>query len=101
MLTLVLMKVFLGSNVSIKGEFEPGVVELDGQNATLRDLLQELASRGETLDLINPESGEKGDDIREILVNDRDYLLLEQLETKLSDGDTVMIRLWFDPLGGG
>ena len=95
------MKVFLDSNVSIKDEFEPGAVELNGQNPTLRELLQELASRRETLNLINPESGEKGDDIREILVNEKDCLLLEQLETKLSNGDMVMIRLWLDPLGGG
>jgi len=95
------MKVILDSNVSIKDEFEPGEVELRGQNATLHHLLLELASQGETLDLINLESGEKGDDVREILVNGKDCLLLEQLETRLSDGDTVMIRLWFDPLGGG
>jgi molybdopterin converting factor small subunit len=95
------MKVILDSNVSIKDEFEPGEVELREQNATLHDLLRELASQGETLDLINLESGEKGDDVREILVNGKDCLLLEQLETRLSDGDTVMIRLWFDPLGGG
>jgi len=95
------MKVILDSNVSIKDEFEPGEVELREQNATLRHLLRELASQGETLDLINLESGEKGDDVREILVNGKDCLLLEQLETRLSDGDTVMIRLWFDPLGGG
>lgn len=95
------MKVILDSNVSIKDEFEAGEVELREQNATLRHLLRELASQGETLDLINLESGEKGDDVREILVNGKDCLLLEQLETRLSDGDTVMIRLWFDPLGGG
>ena len=95
------MKVIMDSNVSIKDEFEAGEVELRGHNATLHDLLRELASQGETLDLINLESGEKGDDVREILVNGKDCLLLEQLETRLSDGDTVMIRLWFDPLGGG
>lgn len=91
------MKVVVDSNMTIYGVFQPPVeVELRGAKVTLRDLLHELTELCKSVEFIT--DNEVGNDIKTILINNKEYYAID---TKLNDGDKVMVIVEVAPIGGG
>lgn len=91
------MKVVVDSNMMIYGVFQPPVeVEWRGAKATLRDLLHELTESCKSVEFIR--DNELGSDIKTILINNKECYAID---TKLNDGDKVMVIVEMAPLGGG
>ncbi|HLA82336.1 MAG TPA: MoaD/ThiS family protein [Thermoleophilia bacterium] len=90
------MRVAISSNLGFGGV---RATELDvSGDATLRDLLTEVAMRYEYR-LLAPDLTKVVDEVQ-ITVNGKDYLFLpRRLETSLNEGDEIGI--YFYPLGGG
>ncbi len=91
------MKVTVDSNMTIHGIFQPPIeIELGGSEATLRELLEELARLCASVEFINGD--ELGNDIQTVLINDKERYYLD---TKLNDGDKINVMVEMAPLGGG
>ena len=95
------IKVKVDSNLRIENIFEPPLeMELEvGENA-LKDVLQKLSDMYPPLKFI--ERGEMGDDLRHIYLNGESHFSFsEGLTKKISEGDTILIEAYMDPLAGG
>ncbi len=91
------MKVIVDSNMAIYGVFEPPIeLELRAARTTLRELLKELSVLCQTVEFVR--DNELGSDIGTVSVNGKECY---QLDTKLEDGDKVMVTVEIAPLGGG
>lgn len=94
------MKVLLDSNLMIKNVFEPPLEwHFEGESISLRALLQRVKEKCASLKIL--QDGEAGDDVRNILINGKDYFLLGRLDAILNDRDRVGLEIYLDPLGGG
>jgi len=95
------MKVVVDSNLAIQGLFEPPVeLSFNGESHTLKGLLEKVGSMCSSIQLL--KDGAIGDDIRNIIVNGKEYFDLPQgLATALKDGDHVHLEIYMEPLGGG
>lgn len=93
--------VTVDSNLRIRDVFEPPMqMELPEGEETLKDLLLRLSARCRHLKFL--EQGEMGDDLRHVYVNGKSHFRLpEGLNRKLSEGDTVRVEAYMDPLAGG
>jgi hypothetical protein len=93
--------VTVDSNLRIRDLFEPPIrMELPEGEETLKDLLSRLSSRCRHLKFL--EGGEMGDDLHHVYVNGQSHFRLpEGLNRRLSDGDTVRVEAYMDPLAGG
>ena len=89
------------SNLRIPNVFEPPLkVEMDQEEASLRDVLQRLAAMYPHLKFI--EKGEMGDDLRHVYLNGKSHFTFPAgLSKKISEGDTVLVEAYMDPLAGG
>ena len=91
------MKVLVDSNMTIYGEFHPPVeIELGGQKATLKELLEKLSLMCKSVEFT--KDNELGSDVQKVLVNDKEQI---SLDAHLNDGDKVMVVVEMAPLGGG
>ncbi|MGQ4913258.1 MAG: ubiquitin-like small modifier protein 1 [Candidatus Asgardarchaeia archaeon] len=87
---------FFAALWEITGEKE---VELNGTNMTVRELLQKLIERyGEKFKKEIMDNDDKVKDHYVILVNGRNIVFLDGVNTKVKDGDLISI---FPPVGGG
>jgi len=87
---------FFAALWEITGEKE---VELDGTNMTVREVLQKLIERyGETFKKEIMDNDDKVKDHYVILVNGRNIVFLDGINTKVKDGDLISV---FPPVGGG
>ena len=94
------MKILLDSNLMIKNVFEPPLEwHFEGDSISLRTLLQKVKERCASLKIL--QDGEEGDDVRNILINGKDYFLIGRLDAILNDRDRVALEIYLDPLGGG
>jgi len=95
------IKVKVDSNLKIKNVFEPPMeVELKDDEHTLKDVLGKLAEKYPYLRFI--EKGEMGDDLRHLYVNGQSHFSFsEGLKKELTEGDTVLVEAYMDPLAGG
>ena len=91
------MKVLVDSNMTIYGEFQPPLeIELNGPEATLKELLEVLSKRCRSVEFTR--DNELGSDIKTVLVNDKEQI---HPDAHLKDGDRVMVVIEMAPLGGG
>lgn len=91
------MKVRVDSNMTIYGVFRPPMeIELRRPHATLKELLENLSDRCQSVEFIR--GNEIGGDIQAVLVNQVEH---HNLNAKLSEGDNIMIMVEMAPLGGG
>ena len=87
---------FFAALWEITGEKE---VELDGTNMTVREVLQKLIERyGETFKKEIMDNDDKVKDHYVILVNGRNIVFLDGINTKVKYGDLISV---FPPVGGG
>jgi molybdopterin converting factor small subunit len=95
------IKVKVDSNLKIKNVFEPPLeLELKDDENTLKDVLGKLAEKYPYLRFI--EKGEMGDDLRHLYVNGQSHFSFsEGLKKELTEGDTVLVEAYMDPLAGG
>jgi len=95
------IKVKVDSNLKIKNVFEPPLeLELKDDEHTLKDVLGQLAEKYPYLRFI--EKGEMGDDLRHLYVNGQSHFSFsEGLKKELTEGDTVLVEAYMDPLAGG
>lgn len=95
------IKVKVDSNLKIKNVFEPPLeLELNDDENTLKDVLGKLAEKYPYLRFI--EGGEMGDDLRHLYVNEQSHFSFsEGLKKELTEGDTVLVEAYMDPLAGG
>lgn len=95
------IKVKVDSNLKIKNVFEPPLeLELKDDEHTLKDVLGKLAEKYPYLRFI--EKGEMGDDLRHLYVNGESHFSFsEGLKKELTEGDTVLVEAYMDPLAGG
>jgi len=95
------IKVKVDSNLKIKNVFEPPLeLELKDNEHTLKDVLGKLAEKYPYLRFI--EKGEMGDDLRHLYVNGQSHFSFsEGLKKELTEGDTVLVEAYMDPLAGG
>ncbi|MBP7528079.1 MAG: MoaD/ThiS family protein [Syntrophorhabdaceae bacterium] len=95
------IKVKVDSNLKIKNVFEPPLeLELKDDEHTLKDVLGKLAEKYPYLRFI--EKGEMGDDLRHLYVNGQSHFSFsEGLKKELTEGDTVLVEAYMDPLAGG
>lgn len=95
------IKVKVDSNLKIKNVFEPPLeLELKDDEHTLKDVLGKLAEKYPYLRFI--EKGEMGDDLRHLYVNGQSHFSFsEGLKKELTEGDTILVEAYMDPLAGG
>ncbi len=95
------IKVKIDSNLRIKNVFEPPLqMDLQEGEHTLKDILQKLSGMYPHLRFI--ERGEMGDDLRHLYLNGESHFTFsEGLKKKVSEGDTVRVEAYMDPLAGG
>ncbi len=95
------IKVKIDSNLRIKNVFEPPLqMDLQEGEHTLKDVLQKLSGMYPHLRFI--ERGEMGDDLRHLYLNGESHFTFsEGLKKKVSEGDTVRVEAYMDPLAGG
>ena len=95
------VRVKVDSNLRIKNVFEPPLdLELQIDQNTLKDVLQKLSAMYPPLKFI--EKGEMGDDLRHLYLNGESHFSFpEGLKRTVSEGDTVMVEAYMDPLAGG
>jgi molybdopterin converting factor small subunit len=95
------VKVKVDSNLRIENVFEPPFdLELQIDQNTLKGVLQKLSSMYPPLRFI--EKGEMGDDLRHLYLNGESHFSFsEGLKRKVSEGDTVLVEAYMDPLAGG
>jgi hypothetical protein len=75
-------------------------VELGQEETTLSDILQRPSTMHPHLRFI--EKGEMGDDLRQVFLNGESHFSFpEGLNRKVSEGDTVRVEAYMDPLAGG
>ena len=87
---------FFAALWEITGEKE---IELDGTDMTVREVLQKLIERyGEKFKKEIMENDDKVKDHYVILVNGRNIVFLDGINTKVKDGDLISV---FPPVGGG
>ena len=91
------MKVIVDSNLVMPPLFKPPTqIELKDSGATLKGLLEELSCLSKILEFI---SGDKiGENIQTVLINGKEQF---SLNTKLNEGDKIMIVVGIEPIGGG
>jgi hypothetical protein len=97
----VKVHVKVDSNLRIPNVFEPPfMVELDQEGATLRDVLHKLSDMYPYLKFM--ERGEMGDDVRYVYLNGKSHFSFpEGLNREISEGETVLVEAYMDPLAGG
>ena len=95
------VRVKVNSNLRIKNVFEPPLnLELQMDQNTLKDVLQKLSAMYPPLKFI--EKGEMGDDLRHLFLNGESHFSFpEGLKRKVSEGDTVLVEAYMEPLAGG
>ncbi len=98
---ILVMKVILESNLSIANIFEPPLeLRFNKHTCSLRDFIQKVGDMVTPIQLM--KDGQIGDDLRNIMVNGKDYFFLSKgLDTMLKDGDRVNLEIYMEPLGGG
>lgn len=97
------MRVVVESNFDLWGEYTQKEMEIEGQEVKLEDLLQAItkASNGR-YQIIDPQTGEVDPFDYAVFLKGCAYQLLPQrLQTRLSEGDKVLVTKWMDILGGG
>lgn len=93
-----IMKVGVKFYSYLKGRFEDREREFELNNGSnIRDLLDLLCTSPEQRQAIFDQSGELSPFVR-ILKNERDIKVLDGLQTKLEDRDSIAL---FPPMGGG
>ena len=95
------VRVKVDSNLRIKNVFEPPLdLELQMDQNTLKDVLQKLSAMYPPLRFI--EKGEMGDDLHHLFLNGESHFSFpEGLKRKVSEGDTVLVEAYMEPLAGG
>ncbi|MDD3845338.1 MAG: hypothetical protein PHC90_03145 [Syntrophorhabdaceae bacterium] len=95
------IKVKVDSNLRIKNVFEPPLeVELGEDENTLKDVLGRLSERYPYLRFL--EKGEMGDDLHHLYLNGQSHFSFsEGLKREVTEGDTVRVEAYMDPLAGG
>ena len=96
------MKIHVKSNFVVPGLEDREYVEVDQAEMTLRQLLEELQrlAAPSPIEYVRPEARALDPDDWEVDINGLPYQKSDrELETPLSDGDTVSIRIM--ALGGG
>ena len=95
------VRVKVDSNLRIQNVFEPPLdLELEGEQNTLGDVLRKLSIMYPQLNFM--EEGEMGDDIRHVFLNGENHFSFsEGLNRSLSEGDTVLLEAYMEPLAGG
>lgn len=97
------MRVVVESNFDLWGEFTQQEVEVAGPEVRLEDVLQAVAKKSEgRYQIIDPESGEVDPFDYAVFLKGCAYQLLPQrLQTRIGEGDKVLVAKWMDILGGG
>lgn len=95
------IKVKVDSNLRIKNVFEPPLeVELGENENTLKDVLGRLSEKYPYLRFL--EKGEMGDDLHHLYLNGQSHFSFsEGLKREVTEGDTVRVEAYMDPLAGG
>jgi len=95
------IRVKVDSNLRIKNVFEPPLeLEMSQDENTLKDVLGKLSERYPYLRFL--EKGEMGDDLHHLYLNGESHFLFpEGLNRKITEGDTVRVDAYMDPLAGG
>lgn len=84
-----------------KLEIESKVGQADA-GRTAKSLLQELSREYSNLISFHANNDEVDSDEYRVMLNDTDWESFPQrLETKLNEGDRVVIIMWLEPLTGG
>lgn len=93
------MRIVLRSNIELGGPFDKGILEAGDNEATLRDVLEEI-SKDCGLRFIDPDKGDIDPQDYAVSVNGREYWLLQNgLDIKLRNEDEVKVDIVI--LGGG
>ncbi len=95
------VRVSVDSNLTIRNVFEPPlVIVLEEGDATLRGVLEKLASMYPYLRFT--ERSEMGDDLRHLYLNRESHFTFpEGLDRRVFEGDTIRVEVYMDPLAGG
>jgi len=95
------IRVKVDSNLRIKNVFEPPLeLEMKEDENTLKDVLGKLSEQYPYLRFL--EKGEMGDDLHHLYLNGENHFSFpEGLNRKISEGDTVRVDAYMDPLAGG
>ncbi len=92
------MRITLKSNMGLGGPFSAGVMELGGEEASLRAILNEISKRC-GVEFVDPKTGEVKS-VYDVSVNGREYWLLpNRLDTELHNEVDVKVDVIM--LGGG
>lgn len=95
------IRVKVDSNLRIKNVFEPPLeLEMGQDENTLKDVLGKLSEQYPYLRFL--EKGEMGDDLHHLYLNGESHFSFpEGLNRKITEGDTVRVDAYMDPLAGG
>jgi molybdopterin converting factor small subunit len=95
------IRVKVDSNLRIKNVFEPPLeLEMGQDENTLKDVLGRLSEQYPYLRFL--EKGEMGDDLHHLYLNGESHFSFpEGLNRKITEGDTVRVDAYMDPLAGG
>ncbi len=95
------IRVRVDSNLRISNVFEPPLtLEMRGEVNTLKDVLGKLSEQYPYLRFM--EKGEMGDDLHHLYLNGESHFSFpEGLNRKITDGDTIRVEAYMDPLAGG
>jgi sulfur carrier protein ThiS len=88
--------------ITLKSNFDLGLeeIELPGDGATLRNLLEELGRHHRDMDFIDPRSPTDVEEYFSVSINGKEYRFLPQrLDSPLKDGDEVEVAVVM--FGGG
>ncbi len=95
------IRVKVDSNLRIKNVFEPPLeLEMSQDENTLKDVLGKLSEQYPYLRFL--EKGEMGDDLHHLYLNGESHFSFpEGVNRKITEGDTVRVDAYMDPLAGG
>lgn len=95
------VRVSLSTNLVPYGKvIIPREIELDEENSTVLDLLNQINRIFPHLKLV--DDGKMGEDLRYVYVNEVSHFDLPMgLMTRLKDGDKVHAEIFMEPLAGG
>ncbi|MDR3556590.1 MAG: hypothetical protein P4L55_17700 [Syntrophobacteraceae bacterium] len=94
------VKITVDSNLRITNAFEPPFeMEFEVGEKNLRDVLQKLSDMYPPLKFL--EGGEMGEDLRYLYLNGESHFSFsEGLTKKISEGDTILVEAYMEPLDG-